>query len=174
MHINVARRGFTLLEVLIALLVFSLGLLGMAGLLVVSVKTNHSAYLRTQASFLAQSMADRMRANVPRVWTGDYDGSYPTGDTDPCPVGSATSCSRADIATRDKAQWSTQLQDQLPNATATIACTPDGTVSVTAAEAAGGAPYTGLCMIQLQWSESSLDRDAAGAAVQTFAWAFQP
>ncbi len=54
-----------MLEVLIALLVFSLGLLGMAGLLIVSVKTNHSAYLRTQASFLAQSMADRMRANMP-------------------------------------------------------------------------------------------------------------
>ena len=49
----VARRGFTLLEVLIALLVFSLGLLGLAGLMVVSVKTNQSAYLRTQASFLA-------------------------------------------------------------------------------------------------------------------------
>ena len=57
------RNGFTLLEVMIALLVFSLGLLGMAGLLAVSVRTNHGAYLRTQATFLAQSMADRMRAN---------------------------------------------------------------------------------------------------------------
>ena len=53
MRINVRPRGFTILEVLIALLVFSLGLLGMAGLLVISVKTNHSAYLRTQASFMA-------------------------------------------------------------------------------------------------------------------------
>ncbi len=52
MQMTTRHRGFTLLEVLIALLVFSLGLLGMAGLLIVSVKTNHSAYLRTQASFL--------------------------------------------------------------------------------------------------------------------------
>ena len=71
MQMTTRHRGFTLLEVLIALLVFSLGLLGMAGLLIVSVKTNHSAYLRTQASFLAQSMADRMRSNMPHVWTAD-------------------------------------------------------------------------------------------------------
>jgi len=56
----VPSRGFTLLEVLIALLIFSLGMLGLAGLMVVSVKTNQSAYQRTQASFLAQSMADRI------------------------------------------------------------------------------------------------------------------
>jgi type IV pilus assembly protein PilV len=167
------HRGFTLLEVLIALLVFSLGLLGMAGLLIVSVKTNHSAYLRTQASFLAQSMADRMRSNTPRIWTGDYSVSYPSMDTDPCPLG--TACSRAGIATRDKAQWSTQLRDQLPNASAVIACAPDGAVAVSATEAAAGAPYTGLCEIVLQWSESNLDRTATAVPrTQTFAWVFQP
>ncbi|MDE1962228.1 MAG: type IV pilus modification protein PilV, partial [Xanthomonadaceae bacterium] len=68
-------HGFTLLEVLIALLIFSLGVLGMAGLLAVSVRTNHSAYLRTQATFLAQSMADRMRANASwALWTDLYNG----------------------------------------------------------------------------------------------------
>ena len=41
--------GFTLLEVLVAVLIFSLGLVGLAGLMVISVKTNQSAYLRTQA-----------------------------------------------------------------------------------------------------------------------------
>ncbi len=75
------RNGFTLLEVLIALLVFSFGLLGMAGLLAVSVQTNHSAYLRTQATFLAQGMADRMRANNLGLWNNGsatasaYDGT---------------------------------------------------------------------------------------------------
>ena len=69
-------NGFTLLEVLIALLIFSLGLMGLAGLLVVSVQTNHSAYLRTQASFLAQTMADRMRANILGVWNSNYAGTF--------------------------------------------------------------------------------------------------
>ncbi len=63
------NKGFTLLEVLIAVLIFSLGMLGSAGLMVLSVRTNHSAYLRTQASFLADSMVDRMRSNV--GWTND-------------------------------------------------------------------------------------------------------
>jgi type IV pilus assembly protein PilV len=170
------HRGFTLLEVLIALLVFSLGLLGMAGLLIVSVKTNHSAYLRTQASFLAQSMADRMRANMPQVWVSAYDTSYPSGDTDPCPGGAA--CSRASIATRDKAVWSTQLGDQLPNAAATIACVPTPGVTVTAQDQQNGAPYAGLCTISIVWNESNLDRDTTGANTnpvqQTFSWVFQP
>jgi len=180
MQINSRPRGFTILEVLIALLVFSLGLLGMAGLLVISVKTNHSAYLRTQASFLAQSMGDRMRANTPRVWAGDYDGTYTgtTGDTDPCPAGAA--CTRQNVATRDKAQWEIQLGDQLPNATAVIDCAPDATVDVTPAEQAAGAPYTGICRIVISWSEASLDRSQDGATAneapetQTFAWAFAP
>ena len=180
MQIISRPRGFTILEVLIALLVFSLGLLGMAGLLVISVKTNHSAYLRTQASFLAQSMGDRMRANTPRVWAGDYDGTYTgtTGDTDPCPGG--TACTRENIATRDKAQWETQLGDQLPNSSAEIDCTPDGTVDVSPSEQAGGAPYTGICRIVISWSEATLNRGQDGAPAsdapetQRFAWTFAP
>ena len=180
MRIIIKPRGFTILEVLIALLVFSLGLLGMAGLLVISVKTNHSAYLRTQAAFMAQSMGDRMRANVPRVWVGDYDGTYTgtTGTSDPCPLG--TPCTRANIALRDKSQYETQLGDQLPNATSTIACVPDGTVAVTPSEEAGGAPYTGICHIVISWSEASLNRTADGSPAnetpqtETFAWTFSP
>jgi type IV pilus assembly protein PilV len=174
MHSKARIRGFTLLEVLIALLVFSLGLLGLAGLMVVSFKTNHSAYLRTQASFLAVSMADRMRANTPRIWTDDYNTTYPTGDTDPCASGAA--CSRADVATRDKAEWSTQISDLLPNGAATIDCQPAAGVTVNALDAQNGAPYTGLCHIVIQWNEATLDRDQnnAGPTQQTFAWVFQP
>lgn len=172
MQMTTRPRGFSLLEVLIALLIFSLGLLGMAGLLIVSVKTNHSAYLRTQASFLAQSMADRMRANMPRIWTGDYDDSYPGSTTDPCAAGAA--CSRANIAIRDKALWSTQLTDLLPNATAEIACEQSAGVNITPEQAANGAPYAGLCNMAITWSESSLDRDAGGPVPQTFTWVFQP
>jgi type IV pilus assembly protein PilV len=180
MRTIIRPRGFTILEVLIALLVFSLGLLGMAGLLVISVKTNHSAYLRTQASFLAQSMGDRMRANVPRVWAGDYDGTYTgtTGDVDPCPTG--TPCTRENISTRDKSQFETQLGDQLPNAEAEIDCAPDGTVSVSPSEQAAGAPYTGVCHIVVSWSEATLDRAQDGTpgnstpTTETFAWTFAP
>ena len=174
MQTKARHRGFTLLEVLIAMLIFSIGLLGMAGLLIVSVKANHSAYLRTQASFLAQSMADRMRGNMPKVWTGDYDGDYPSGDADPCTGGGA--CSRANIATRDKAIWSTQITDQLPSGAATIACVPTAGVDVSAEDQENGAPYAGICTMVMTWSESNLDRSTTDTApvLQRFAWVFQP
>lgn len=173
MHRLQNSNGFTLLEVLIALLIFSLGLLGMAGLLVVSVQTNHSAFLRTQATFLSQSIADRMRANVSQVWANAYNQTYPTGDTDPCLSGAA--CSNANVAVRDRAIFSNQLNFLLPNATATMACAPSGAVIVSAAAQANGAPYTGVCKLNISWSESTLDRSAgATPQTQTFAWAFTP
>ena len=162
------NRGFTLLEVMIALLIFSLGLLGMAGLMVVSVKTNQSAYLRTQASFLAQSMADRMRANLGQI--GAYAITYPGSTTDPCAGGA--SCGPGSVATHDIAIWSGQLTDSLPNASAAITC--DGTALGVGMQV-GAAPYNGLCTFTIQWSEASLDRTATGNPdLQTFAWVFQP
>ena len=56
--------GFTLLEVLIALVVLSIGLLGIAALQGVGLRSSHGAYLTSQASLLAYDMADRVRANA--------------------------------------------------------------------------------------------------------------
>ncbi|WP_395682627.1 type IV pilus modification protein PilV [Dokdonella sp.] len=162
----VSSRGFTLLEVLIALLIFSLGMLGLAGLMVVSVKTNQSAYLRTQASFLAQSMADRMRANIGQInnYNGDYDASTAGAPT-------CTSCDPAGMRARDTAVWSQQLIDSLPNPTANINCT--GTV-VPASSGAG--TYDGTCEFIIQWAEANLEVNSGASAPppQTFAWVFQP
>jgi type IV pilus assembly protein PilV len=55
--------GFTLIEVLVALVVLSIGLLGVAGLQIVGLRGNLSAASRTQASYLAEDIIDRMRAN---------------------------------------------------------------------------------------------------------------
>jgi type IV pilus assembly protein PilV len=165
-------RGFTLLEVLIALLIFSLGLLGLAGLMVVSVKTNQSAYLRTQASFLAQSMADRMRANIAVI--DEYETTY-----DESTEGDAScedvACAPAALAANDRAVWSRQLVTQLPrNATASIEC--EG-ASLGLPATAGAATYDGLCTFIIQWNETRLERTDDPdemTAQQTFAWVFQP
>lgn len=165
------HRGFSLLEVLVALTIFSIGLIGLAGLLIVSVKTNHSAYLRSQASFLAQSMADRMRANSSAVWDGVYNtsggaiASIPT-----CP------CSYTDVAKRDRYIFKQQLSDQLPAGAATIACTRTaGGPTLTKQQILGHPPFDGLCTIVVTWSESSLSKTSAGSAdTETLAWKFQP
>ncbi len=170
------QRGFTLIEMMIALLIFSLGLMGMAALMVLSVKTNQSAYLRTQASFLAQSMADRMRANLGLInsYNGTY--SYATAAADPCASGAV--CAPATMVTRDRAVWSRQLVDSLPNPSAVINC--NGNV-LGGAPHAGASPYDGLCTLTISWDEATLRRgqlnaapDAAPADLQTFAWVFQP
>ena len=168
------NKGFSLLEVMIALVVFSIGVLGMAGLLMLSVRTNHSAYLRSQAGFLAQGMADRMRLNMRALWTNLYNRSYPVGGALPT-CSPATPCTIGDVATRDGIAWSNALNQMLPTPTARINCAlnPGVTSVPTDDERIGRAPYDGLCTITITWSESSLNR-GAGANFQTFAWVFEP
>ncbi len=58
------ERGFSLIEVLIALLVLAIGLLGLAALQAQGLRFNHDAYVRTQATHIAYDIVDRMRANT--------------------------------------------------------------------------------------------------------------
>ena len=69
-------RGFTLIEVLTAIVVLSVGLLGLGLLLGTSVRSNHNGMLHTQATFAAETILDRMRANIPGVWGNAYNGTW--------------------------------------------------------------------------------------------------
>ena len=91
-------RGFTLIEVLISVVIFSVGLLGLAGLQATGIKLNHSSLLRSQATLLAYDMADCMRAN-----RGNVD-DYAIGLADATP-GDATQ------ADRDVTAWLEKLRD---------------------------------------------------------------
>jgi type IV pilus assembly protein PilV len=70
------QRGATLVEVLVALLVLSIGLLGVAALQVSALQTNQGAHVRSQASVLAYDIADRMRANRAVALAGGYNVLY--------------------------------------------------------------------------------------------------
>lgn len=168
MRIFPRQRGFTFLEVLISILVFSIGLLGVAGLMVLSVRTNHSAFLRTQASFLGESMADRMRTNLGWIdqYNGTYNASTATGTAD-CRT---ASCTPTQLAAYDRLMWSQQLVEHLPAPTAVIDCDnlpPNPGY-------AGSQPYGGLCRMTITWTEADLSRTGGTPATQTFAWVFQP
>lgn len=78
------QRGFTMTEVLVTVLILAIGLLGLAGLQSASLRSNHSAMLRSQATVLAYDIVDRMRANRDAALDGDYDidlGDTPTGSS---------------------------------------------------------------------------------------------
>ena len=72
--LNRKRRGtgFTLIEVLITLIILSVGLLGVAGLQLTSLQNQLEAYQRAQAILLVEDMASRIRANAPAARTGEY------------------------------------------------------------------------------------------------------
>lgn len=106
------NRGFSLLEVLVTLLVVSFGLLGISALIANSLKFNQSAYARTQATWLANEIIDRMRANrvTAEVSVSPYaiaiDAAKPTG---------------ASIPEVDLNQWLTAVNDNLPGGKGSVA-----------------------------------------------------
>lgn len=106
------QYGATLIEVLVTLVVLAIGLLGIAGLQTMSIKSNQSAYYRSQASFLAYDITERMRANRKAAQDGDYDVNFPASSK-----ANAVSGTRAK---QDLAEWLNSLADKLPNGTGKI------------------------------------------------------
>lgn len=113
-----AMRGFTLLEVLVAMIVLSVGLLGLAGLMASSLKNSHSAYMRSQATWLAYDVLDRMRANRQVALAGGYNlalGAAPGG---------------SGLAKTDLSEWDTALANTLTEGDGSITMGPNGAVTV--------------------------------------------
>lgn len=108
------QRGATLIEVLVAMFILAIGLLGLAGLQAMSVRSNQGAYYRSQATILANDIADSMRANRTAALAGNYAQSSPPSTTS-TPSGTPTP------AQRDLAEWNNRLATSLPQGTGTIA-----------------------------------------------------
>lgn len=125
--------GFSLVEVLIALIILSVGMLGIAGLYVQSMQAGRTSMFRHHAVTLAGDVADRIRAN-PRA--GDaYEGA---GGDNGCVAG-GIDCDEAEMAANDIDLWSAQ-------ATRTL---PDGEVVVEHDDTTNPPEYT----ITVNWSE---------------------
>lgn len=115
------QGGFSLLEVLIALVIMSVGMLGIAGLYVESMQAGRTSIFRHNAVTLASDVADRIRAN-PRAGV-DYQGP---GGNNNCVLGNVD-CDPAQMAANDIDLWLDQADDMLPNGNVTI--TYDDTVA---------------------------------------------
>jgi len=113
------QRGFTLLEVLISMVVLSIGLLGLAGLQVTSLKNNNSSYQRSQANLLANEIIDRIRANRAGLELGYYDDLL--GGTISYQACITSGCTTVqEIADYDAFLWSTEVADRLPLGTGSV------------------------------------------------------
>lgn len=129
------QAGVSMLEVLVAILVLSLGLLGLGGLQATGLRNSYSAYLRAQAAQFAFDMTDRMRANRAAAISGQYDlamnASAPAGST---------------LPDKDRAEW-LALLGNLPSG--------DGSISVS---------NNGTARIVVQWNDRRSATDQTEAA----------
>lgn len=116
-RLSAASGGFTLVEVLVALIVLSIGLLGLAALQLQSLKHNTDAYFRTQATMLAYDIIDRMRANVDGAMAGYYVAAEPPASAQTCGEVAGGCSSLTDLAAYDLTEWYQALADALPAAT---------------------------------------------------------
>ncbi len=119
-------NGFTLLEVMIALLILSIGLLGLAALQANSLKINHGALLRTQATFLTYDMMDRLRANRTAALAGQ------------CDIAMGATISGTSMCAVDVTDWQDNLVGALmPSGQGLIDCSTTANV----------------CLVTVQWDE---------------------
>ena len=100
----VRQRGFSLIEVLVSIVVLSVGLLGLAALQVSGLRVGQSSFYRAQAAQLATDMADRLRANLGAARTCEL------ALADATPTSPTTTCQR------DLAEWRSRLR-ALPGGT---------------------------------------------------------
>lgn len=132
-----SARGFTLLEVLVAMVVLSVGLLGLSGLQTTGLRNNHGAFLRSQATLVAHDVIDRMRANRDSAIAGNYDIDYAS---DPVSVNCTSNCPALQVAQMDVKGWRDYVA-RLPGGESELDVDADGIaeVKVRWSDARGGA-----------------------------------
>ena len=144
------NSGFSLVEVLVAIVLLSIGLLGLAKLQFWGVRHTGSAYFRTQATQIASEMAERLRANPIGVAAGDYvlnpDGCKPAA----CPVSTAD-CRKDECAPDKLANFDLQALACGTNGGGAANLLPGGGMRVRCSDTASG---TKVCRIEVCWSEA--------------------
>jgi type IV pilus assembly protein PilV len=142
------HRGFTLVEVLVALVVMAVGMLGIAALYVEGLRAGRTSVNRTSAITLAGDMGDRIQANS--LAAASYVGNGPGADN-AC-VNGVVDCAPAAIAADDWFHWYQDVQRRLPTG-ATANIVSNGLI-------VGGVPVAEY-QITLNWPETGQDQPSS-------------
>jgi type IV pilus assembly protein PilV len=148
------RSGFTLVEVLIALVVLTVGMLGIGVMLLDALRSSRSALQRTAAVILAGDMGDRIRSN--RAGGDAYavaDGAVLPAPPKSCTA--ANSCDASEVAAVELYEWQQAALRALPDARTTVTGELDAassarayTISITWAQSGGGTRAEFTLMVQ--------------------------
>lgn len=123
-------KGFTLVEVLVALVILSVGLLSMATLVMISLQSSQGAYLRSQASLLTYDIVERMRANYTQATSTDAYVLTKGASATSNPNCKTSGCGSSEQAQQDLYDWRKSLSDSIPGASATIARVDDNEYTI--------------------------------------------
>lgn len=143
------ENGFTLLEVLIALLVLSIGLLGLAALQTTGLRSNQMASMRTLATQFTYDITDRMRSNPVGVATGEYvvaRTTMPGSTVAPWTVGS--------LGLTDLTEWRANINTRLPQGASEITLCDTTTVPACTED---------THVVTVYWNESRRDTSSVPA-----------
>ncbi len=158
------QSGFTLIEVLIAIVVLSIGLMGIAAMQFVGLRDSNRSNERSLATVLAYDIVDRMRANIQGAIDGQYAVTAGTAPDTPTVGGGASPhdycktdftnttvaniCRSDEMAAADLFDWYTTVQNSLPGGLGQIACA-DADGGVDGDDCTQGSVYT----ITIMWDD---------------------
>lgn len=161
-------RGFSLIEVLVALIIIAVGMLGLAKLQALTYSSTGMSAMRSIAAIEASSLAASMHTNraywgaVPNAWTYRFAGPTAAATSSDSAALStvltgclSATCTGVQVAARDLANWRYAVIHALPGPTGSVTC-------------ASVSPNPVTCTVQLQWVEQTLaanDQSAGHAMV---------
>ncbi|WP_226666324.1 type IV pilus modification protein PilV [Microbulbifer aggregans] len=137
------QKGATLIEVLVSVLVLSVGLLGIAATQMMSLKNSNGSNQRYMATLATQEIIERMRANPSGLEQGAYDGTVSGAGT--LSKDCTTVCTVNELASMDLYEWGQLLKTNLPSGQGVIARNGDDvTVTITWLQQHTGENYGGV------------------------------
>jgi type IV pilus assembly protein PilV len=173
-HSMQRARGFSLVEVMVAVIVICVGLLGVAKMQALSLSSTNNSRMRALASIEAASLASAMHSNrqywsnsIPVNFSVTYaNGALTSTDANLTAALAASNttacinvqCTAVALAAFDLTRWSASVAGLLPNATTTVSCPPPpvGTVAPTS------------CTIFITWTERTVALSSTAAAAGQF------
>ncbi len=148
------QKGQTFIEALIALVIMSIGILGIAGMQVLSLQQNRAALFRAEATQLANDLMDRLRVNTGIIYTALMDAD-PTSAIS-CNV---NSCTPVQMAAFDIAQWKCSI-NSVDTAGVTFTTCDVNNYNITGSLPLGAgsvALVAGVVEVTIQWSDDRIE-----------------
>lgn len=144
------QQGFSLIELLVAVVILAVGILGIAGLQVVALQQNRGALYRAEATMLANDIMDRIRVNTNTTYTALIDQDPPAATN--CET---TNCSPPEMANYDIAQWKCQINDLDADGNPFTVCADFGISGALPNGAAAINKTGGVYEVTVQWADRS-------------------